>query len=232
MTSTRDLSFVKLTSNSANRARTAATNSRRGKHRRVRLRGCHFQLPQIPATHLRVAGVGRFGQPVQPAAQLRVLAGLLNQPPLVFPERDAGRKPFLRRKRDQPFPRIQTAMPGNGAKHLRHQVCDRLHVAQRRVRAAFGQAIILPQRLQLAVAGGHGIEQPLRQPQGAKPATANRADAQPLPLRLQHFVQIIFQIERDERQAARVFGKLPINLMRRFAVTLQGFSAGRLTGLQ
>ena len=115
-------------------------------------------------------------------------------------------------------------MFGDGAKHLRHQVRDRLHVAQRRVCAAFRQAIILPQRLQLAVAGGHGIEQPQRQPQRAKPASANRAEAQPLPLRLQHFVQIIFQIERDERQAASVFGKLPINLMRRLAVSLQNFA--------
>src|ERR1035437_5341167 len=53
--------------------------------------------------------------------------------------RDAGRKPFFRRKCDQLFPRFQTAMPGNGAQHLRHQVRDRLHVAQRRVRAAFGR---------------------------------------------------------------------------------------------
>ena len=99
------------------------------------------------------------------------------------------------------------------------------------MRAAFGQAIILPQRLLLAVAGGHGIEQPLRQPQGAKPATAKRADAQPLPLRFQHFVQIIFEIERDERQTARVLGKLRINQMHRFAVALQGFSAGQLDRL-
>ena len=115
-------------------------------------------------------------------------------------------------------------MLGDGAKHLREQIHDRLHVAQRRVRAAFRQAIILPQRLQLAVAGGHGIKKTLRQPQSAETLAADGRNAQPLPLRFQHFIQIIFQIERNERQAARVFGKLPIDLMRRLAVALQNLA--------
>jgi hypothetical protein len=34
----------------------------------------------------------------------------------------------------------------------------------------------------------------------------------------------MFEIERDERQPARVFGKLPIDLMRRLAIALQNFA--------
>ena len=136
-------------------------------------------------------------------------------------ESNPGRIPFLRRILDQLFPRIQAALFGDGAEHLREQIHDRLHVAQRRVRAAFGQAIILPQRLQLAVAGGHGIEKPLRQPQSAESLAADGSHAKPLPLRLQHFIQIVFQIEGNQRQVARVFGKLPIDLQRRLTVALQ-----------
>ena len=65
---------------------------------------------------------------------------------------------------DQLFPGIQAAKFGDRAEHLREQIHDRLNVAQRRVRAAFGLALILPQRLQLAVASRHRIEKTLRQP--------------------------------------------------------------------
>ena len=115
-------------------------------------------------------------------------------------------------------------MFGNWTEHLGEQICDRLNVAQRRVSAALGQAIILPQRLQLAVACRHGIEKTLSQPQRAEARRANRRNAQPLPLRLEHFVEIVFEIERDERQVARVFGKLTIDLVRRFAVAFQNFA--------
>ena len=53
----------------------------------------------------------------------------------------------------------------NRSKHLREQIRHRLHVAQRAVRAAFRQAIILPERLELAVAGGHRVKKTLGQSQ-------------------------------------------------------------------
>ena len=115
-------------------------------------------------------------------------------------------------------------MLGDGAKHLREQIHNRLHVAERRMSTALRQPVILPQCLQFAVAGGHGIEQTLGQPQSAETLAADWRNTQPLPLRFQHFIQIIFQIERNQRQAAHVFGKLPINLMRRLAITLQNLA--------
>ncbi len=92
------------------------------------------------------------------------------------------------------------------------------------MRAALRQAIILPQRLQLAVAGGHGIEKTLRQPEGAESLAADGSHAKPLPLGFQHFVQIVFQIERDERHVGGVIGKLPIDFERRFTVALQNLA--------
>jgi len=122
------------------------------------------------------------------------------------------------------FPTYPNRDARRWTKHLREQIHDRLHVAQRRVRAALRQAVILPQRLQLAVAGGHGIEQTLRQPQRAETLAADGRNAQPFPLRFQHFIQIVFQIERNKRQVARIFGKFAIDLMRRLAVALQNFA--------
>ena len=89
---------------------------------------------------------------------------------------------------------------------LREQIHDRLHIAQRRVRCRAPADDNTAAALQLAVAGGHGIEQTLRQPQSAETLAADGRNPQPLPLRFQHFIQIIFQIERNERQTARVFG--------------------------
>ena len=86
------------------------------------------------------------------------------------------------------------------------------------------ETIILPQCLKFAVAGGHGVEKPLRQPQSAEPPAADGGNIESLPLRLQHFVEIVFQIERNERQVTRVFGKLAIDLMCRFAIALQNFA--------
>ena len=80
------------------------TNACGGEHRGVRRQFLDFQLPQIPAAHFRAAGIGRTGQPIQPAPQFRVLAGFLKQPPLVFPEGDARRIPFFRRERRRASP--------------------------------------------------------------------------------------------------------------------------------
>jgi hypothetical protein len=54
-------------------------------------------------------------------------------------------------------------MHRNRAKNLRQQIRHRLHVAQRRMRSPFRQAIILPERLQLAVARWYRVKKTLRQ---------------------------------------------------------------------
>src|SRR5439155_2598895 len=143
----------------------------------------------------------------------------------MFPEGKPGGIPLLRRIRRQFLPRIQATMFGDWTEHLGEQIRDGFHVAQRSVSAAFRKAIILSQCLQLAVAGRNRIEKTLSQSQGAEARRANRRDTQPLPLRLEHFIQIVFKIERDERQVAPVFGKLTIDLARRFAIALQNFAS-------
>src|SRR5437667_10174093 len=107
----------------------------------------------------------------------------------MFPEGKPGGIPLLPCVRRQFLPQIQSTMFGNWTEHLGEQICDRLNVAQRRVSAALWQAIILPQRLQLAVACRHGIEKTLSQPQRAETRGATRRNAQPTPLPLDDFGQ-------------------------------------------
>ena len=83
----------------------------------------------------------------------------------------------------------------NWPQDVAKQIHDRLHVAQRRVCATLRQPVILPQGLQLAVAGGHRIKKPLGQPQSAETPAADGGYPKPFPLRFQHLVQIVFQIE-------------------------------------
>ena len=110
-----------------------------------------LQAPQIPAPHPRVARVGGLRQTVQPAAQPGVGARLRDGPALVFPEGDARRNPILGGVGRKQFPRRQPALLRDRAQHRRENTGHSADIAQRRVRAAFQQAVILVQGLQLAV---------------------------------------------------------------------------------
>ena len=115
-------------------------------------------------------------------------------------------------------------MFSNGAQHLGHQINHGLHIPHARVRAALGEAVILTQRLQFAVARRHWIEQPLRQTQRAEPRTPDQRNAQSFPLRYQHFIQIVRQIIRHQRQLADILRKFPVNHQRRFAIPFQNLA--------
>ena len=94
--------------------------------------------------HPRVARVGGLRQTVQPVTQPGVGARLRDGPALVFPEGDARRKPFLGGIGCKLLPRHQPALLRDRAQHRREKIGHRADIAQRRVRAAFRQAVILP----------------------------------------------------------------------------------------
>jgi|GEM_PF-6240837 len=117
-----------------------------------------LQLPQIPATHPGAPGIGRKRQPFQPfqpLPQLPVFARLPHGPALVLSEGDARGILALARMRRDRLPCLQPALPGDGTKNVAEQIGDRQHIAQRCVRTALGQVVILAQGLQFAVPGGH-----------------------------------------------------------------------------
>jgi hypothetical protein len=75
----------------------------------------------------------------------------------VFPEGDVRRNPFLGGIGRKLLPRLQPALLRDRPQHRREKIGHRTGIAQRRMRGAFRQTVILAQGLQLAVPGGHRI---------------------------------------------------------------------------
>ena len=108
------------------------------------------------------------------------------------------------------------------------------NVAQRRVRPYVPESV-RPAFANLQLPAGTGSSSRWASRRSAETLATDGGYPKPLPFRFQHLIQIIFQIERNERQVARVFGERPINLQRRLAIALQNLAriavnAGCLNG--
>lgn len=99
------------------------------------------------------------------------LAAAFDGRSLVFPSCDSGNAIAFATAGDAVDVSCETL--AQRAQHGVKQIDHGVHIAQRRVGTALGQAVILAQGLQLAIASGHGVKQPPRQFQRTKTALTN-----------------------------------------------------------
>ena len=72
------------------------------------------------------------------------------------------------------------------------------------MRSPLGQSVELSERLQLAVSGGHRVQQPLCEAKSAEPRVADWLDAEAQPFRLQDFLEVVFEVIRNEGSASDI----------------------------
>ncbi len=129
--------------------------------------------------------------------------------------------PFLLREVADLLPCRKSPSLGEGAQHVLEKVDHRFDIAEGGVSAAFGEAVILTQSLQLAVASGNGVEEALREFQRAEAGFADGFDPEPFPFGHEDLSPVEVEVVGNDGTFANILTEGLVNVSGRVSVAIE-----------